>query len=52
MGFGSEIRDPGSGKKPILVPDPVLGVKKAPDPGSGSAALSVVHLFSYLCCSN
>jgi hypothetical protein len=29
---GSEIRDPGSEKKPI--PDPGPGVKKAPDPGS------------------
>jgi hypothetical protein len=42
MGLGSEIRDPGSGKnlfrkKPI--PDPYPGVKKAPDPGSGSATL-------------
>ncbi len=34
MGWGS---DPGSGKKPI--PDPDLGVKKAPYPGSGSATL-------------
>jgi hypothetical protein len=34
---GSGIRDPGTGirKKPI----PDLGVKKAPDPGSGSATL-------------
>jgi hypothetical protein len=29
------IWDPGSGKKPIPYP----GVKKAPDPGSGSATL-------------
>jgi hypothetical protein len=29
--------DPGSGKNPFRIPDP--GVKKAPDPGSGSAAL-------------
>jgi hypothetical protein len=42
LGFG--IRDPGSGiwNKPIpdpgsRIPDP--GVKKAPDPGSGSATL-------------
>jgi len=34
---GSEIRDPGSGENLFLIPDP--GVKKAPDPGSGSAAL-------------
>jgi hypothetical protein len=32
---GSEIRDSGSGKNPFRIPDP--GVKKAPDPGSGSA---------------
>ncbi len=36
---GSEIRDPGSGKKPFRIPDP--GVKKAPDPGSGSATLTM-----------
>jgi|688.fasta_scaffold1605467_1 hypothetical protein len=35
MGLGSEMRDP---KEPI--PDP--GVKKAPDPGSGSAPLSIL----------
>ncbi len=29
------IRDPGSGKNLFRIPDP--GVKKAPDPGSGSA---------------
>jgi hypothetical protein len=34
---GSEIRAPGSGKKLFRIPDP--GVKKAPDPGSGSATL-------------
>jgi hypothetical protein len=33
----SEIRDPGSGKNLFRIPDP--GVKKAPDPGSGSATL-------------
>ena len=32
MGFGSGIRDPGSGKNLFRIPDP--GVKKAPDPGS------------------
>jgi hypothetical protein len=37
MGLGSEIRDPRSGKNLFLIPDP--GVKKAPDPGSGSATL-------------
>jgi hypothetical protein len=37
MVLGSGIRDPGSGKNPFRIPDP--GVKKAPDPGSGSATL-------------
>jgi hypothetical protein len=44
MGLGSGIRDPrsgirdpGSGKNLFWIPDP--GVKKAPDPGSGSATL-------------
>jgi hypothetical protein len=41
-GFGirdprSGIRDPGSGKNLFRIPNP--GVKKAPDPGSGSATL-------------
>jgi hypothetical protein len=31
------VRDPGSGKNLFQIPDP--GVKKAPDPGSGSATL-------------
>ncbi len=35
--FGMGIRDPGSGKNLFRIPDP--GVKKAPDPGSGSATL-------------
>jgi hypothetical protein len=35
MGLGSEIRDPE--KNLFRIPDP--GVKKAPDPGSGSATL-------------
>jgi hypothetical protein len=39
---GSEVRDLGSGKNPFWIPDP--GVKKAPDPGSGSATL--VHCTS------
>ena len=34
MGFGSGIRDPGSGKNLFRIPDP--GVKKAPDPGSAT----------------
>ncbi len=38
MVLGSGIRDPGSGKNPFRIPDP--GVKKAPDPGSGSATLA------------
>jgi hypothetical protein len=38
MVLGSGIRDPGSGKNPSRIPDP--GVKKAPDPGSGSATLA------------
>jgi len=37
MGLGSGIRDPGSGKNLFRIPD--TWVKKAPDPGSGSATL-------------
>jgi hypothetical protein len=37
MVFGSGNRDPGSGKNLFWIQDP--GVKKAPDPGSGSATL-------------
>ncbi len=37
MGLGSEIRDPEKTYSGSRVPDP--GVKKAPDPGSGSATL-------------
>jgi hypothetical protein len=48
MGFGSGIRDPGSGKNLFRIPDP--GVKKAPDPGSGSATLKKRHnIFIELC---
>jgi hypothetical protein len=36
--------DPGSGKNLFLIPDP--GVKKSPDPGSGSATLEFV-IFIY-----
>jgi hypothetical protein len=36
-GYG--IRDPRSGKNLFRIPDP--GVKKAPDPGSGSATLPI-----------
>ncbi len=42
MGLGSGIRDPGSGKNLFWIPDP--GVKKAPDPGSGSATLGRIGL--------
>ncbi len=35
--YGFWIRDPGSGKNLFRIPDP--GVKKAPDPGSGSPTL-------------
>jgi hypothetical protein len=37
MDLGSGIRDPVSGKNLFRIPDP--GVKKAPDPVSGSATL-------------
>ncbi len=43
MGLGPGIRDPGSGKNLFRIPDP--GVKKAPDPGSGSATLVCIVLF-------
>jgi hypothetical protein len=41
MCLGSGIRDPGSGKKPILEP----GVEMAPDPGSATVdtAMKTVH---------
>jgi hypothetical protein len=35
--YGFGVRDPGSGKNLFRIPDPE--VKKAPDPGSGSATL-------------
>jgi hypothetical protein len=38
--------DPGSGKNLFRIPDP--GVKKAPDPGSGSATLGSVNLKRHL----
>ncbi len=38
----SGIQDPGSGKNLFRIPDP--GVKKAPDPGSGSATLPLGKL--------
>jgi hypothetical protein len=39
--YGFGIRDPRSGKNLFRIPDP--GVKKAPDPGSGSATLIHMH---------
>jgi hypothetical protein len=36
---GSEIQDPGSGKNLFRIREPSPGVKKSPDPGSGSATL-------------
>jgi hypothetical protein len=39
---GSEIRDPEKTYSGCRIPDP--GVKKAPDPGSGSATLQFLHL--------
>jgi hypothetical protein len=41
---GSEIRYPGSGKNLFRIPD--QGVKKAPDPGSGSATLKIIKMKS------
>jgi hypothetical protein len=49
MGLGSGIRDPGSAKNPFRIPDP--GVKKAPDPVSGSATLildKIVRILIFL----
>jgi hypothetical protein len=37
---GSEIRNPGSRKNLFRIPDP--GVKKAPDPGSGSGSATLL----------
>ncbi len=50
------VRDPGSGKNLFPIPDP--GVKKAPDPGSGSATLKLgklsydLQLIVYTPCSS
>jgi hypothetical protein len=43
--YGFGIRDPRSGKNLFRIPDP--GVKKAPDPGSGSATLCAMQ-----CCES
>jgi hypothetical protein len=40
---GSEIRDPEKTYSRYRIPDP--GVKKVPDPGSGSATLPFINLF-------
>ena len=45
---GSRIRDPGSGKNLFRIPDPDPGVKKAPDPGSGSATLVCFKIFAQI----
>ncbi len=45
-GLGSETREPGSGKNLFRIPD--RGVKKAPDPGSGSATLPSLGSFTQL----
>jgi hypothetical protein len=58
MGLGSGIRDPGSEIRDpektysgSRIPDP--GVKKAPDPGSGSAILGfwISEMLGYRICS-
>ncbi len=48
MGLGSGIRDPRSGKNLFRIPDPGPRVKKAPDPGSGSATLHLRKIFEPL----
>ncbi len=45
---GSELRDPGSRKNIFRIPDPGPEVKKAPDPGSGSATMLPAHLDNVL----
>jgi hypothetical protein len=44
---GSRIRDPGSGKNLFRILEP--GVKKAPDPGSGSATLTLGYPYRLSC---
>ncbi len=45
MGLGSGIRDLGSRKNLFRIPDPGPGVKKALDPGFGSATLHSCLIF-------
>jgi hypothetical protein len=47
LGLGSEIRDPEKTYSGSRIHNP--GVKKAPDPGSGSATLSKVCDFLMTC---
>jgi hypothetical protein len=42
--YGFGIRDPRSGIRKKTIPDPDPGVKKAQDPGSGSATLAKILL--------
>jgi hypothetical protein len=42
--YGFGIRDPRSGKNLFRIPDP--GVKKAPDPRSGSATLEILRILA------
>jgi hypothetical protein len=48
--YGFGIRDPRSGKNLFRIPDP--GVKKAPDPGSGSAILKARYETGRRCKKN
>jgi hypothetical protein len=45
MGSGSEIRDQEKTYSGSRIQDP--GVKKAPDPGSGSATLEIRHRYIF-----
>jgi hypothetical protein len=45
--YGFGIRDPGSGKNLFRIQEP--GVKKATDPGSGSATLVIILLSVFTC---
>jgi hypothetical protein len=48
MGLGSEIRDPEKTYSGSRLPDP--GVKKTPDPGSGSATLLSTRVLLFRSC--